>query len=67
MLAQVNQRQDPSQSSCDHTFLDRFFRPISATLLTRSVFVVSCKEKALLEGCLALSVEGKQTNVPCVG
>ena len=56
MLAQVNPWQDPS----------RCFRPISAILLTRSVFVVSCKEKALLEACLALNVEGKQTNVPCV-
>ena len=48
---------DPGQSSCDHMFLG----PISATPLASSVHAVSCKEKALLEVCLALSPEGKQT------
>ena len=44
------------QSSCDHMFLG----PISAIPLASSVHAVSCKEKALLEVCLALSPEGKQ-------
>ena len=42
---------DPSQSSCDHMFMD----PISATPLTSSVHVVSCKQKALLKMHLVLS------------
>ena len=42
-----------------------FLGPISATPLASSVHVVSCKEKALLEVCLALSPEGKQTTALC--
>jgi len=52
---------DPSQPSSDHMFLG----PVSATPLASSVHVVSCKEKALLEICLALSPEGKQTPTLC--
>ena len=57
VLVQVNQYH----SSCDHMFLG----PISTTPLANSVHAVSCKEKALLEVCLALSLEGKQTRALC--
>ena len=52
---------DPSQSSCDHMFMG----PISATPLTSSVHVVSCKQKALLKMHLVLSPKGKQTHAFC--
>ena len=52
---------DPSQSSCDHMFMG----PISATPLTSSVHVVSCKQKALLKLHLVLSPKGKQTHAFC--
>ena len=52
---------DPSQSSCDHTFMG----PISATPLSSSVHVVSCKQKALLKLHLVLCPKGKQTRAFC--
>ena len=52
---------DPSQMPSDQMFLD----PISATPLTSSVHAISCKEKSLLEVCLALDPEGKQTRALC--
>ena len=52
---------DPNQSSCDHMFMG----PISATPLTSSVHVVSCKQKALLKMHLVLSPKGKQTHAFC--
>ena len=48
---------DPSQIPSDHMFLGL----ISATPLTSSVHAISCKEKSLLEVCLTLDPEGKQT------
>ena len=52
---------DPSQIPSDHMFLG----PISATPLISSVHAISCKEKSLLEVCLALDPEGKQKRAPC--
>ena len=52
---------DPSQIPSDHMFLG----PISATPLTNSVHAISCKEKSLLEVCLALDPEGKKTRALC--
>ena len=52
---------DPSQISSDHMFLG----PVSATPLTNGVHAISCKEKSLLEVCLALEPEGKQTRALC--
>ena len=52
---------DPSQKPSDQMFLG----PISATPLTRRVHAISCKEKSLLEVCLALDLEGKQTSALC--
>ena len=52
---------DPSQSSCDHMFMG----PISATPLTSSFHVVSCKQKTLLKLHLVLSPKGKQTHAFC--
>ena len=52
---------DPSQIPSDHMFLG----PISATPLTSSIQAISWKEKSLLEVCLALDPEGKQTRTLC--